>query len=176
MRNRGNGHMAIYNKDFDNLRVSSDVGWSDAAAAGAGMGANDVPSPDRAAVSADFRLINEIAVKGCRNKGITKAKLAVCGVGQRLVSKDDGTVRGEPLPMKVSHFDVGDHQAMADYAVTLSQEPGYNVCRSLAVYGASLGSKGRGKLEDIVFCIGVVGDMDADKGSTTRVEDLPPPL
>ena len=131
-------------------------------------------APNLEQITDDCSLLHSVASACCNMSGLQRGKLIVLGCGEMLTDMGGGAVRASRLPPIVGCFDLGCVHEMAGHANAISQRPGYNVYRSLAVYDApNIGANQRRTAKDVIFYFGVCCDLDADKNCQAVVEDLP---
>lgn len=129
----------------------------------------DTASPSSDTIASFIRRVHEHATEAMRAAGLDS------GAGVLVLSSYGRTPAGHPLPGRIRSFAIGDHQAMTAYALELAAEPHRNVFYGLQVMRRGLRRGQRGGLDDIIAVIGLVADIDADKGNSIRLEDLPVP-
>ena len=130
---------------------------------------SDTASPSSDTIASFILRVHEHATEAMRAAGLDS------GAGVLVLSSYGRTPAGHPLPGRIRSFAIGDHQAMTAYALELAAEPHRNVFYGLQVMRHGLRRGQRGGLDDIIAVIGLVADIDADKGNSFRLEDLPVP-
>lgn len=91
-----------------------------------------------------FKMIHDLAA------GID-GKLILSGFGENLIPINE-------------HFQIGDYEAMAQYAAQLNKQQGRNVYTPLVVMRPDLPSNAKGGEDDVVAILGFVVDFDAGRG------------
>jgi hypothetical protein len=117
-------------------------------------------TPDREAICSHVRMIHERAGRLAR-----LGKLVVASFGE-------DPVTGNAIKAKVEHFDIGKADEMTAAILRLSAEQYRNVYTPLAVFKKGVSTTAKGKEDDVLAILAVVGDFD-DADAARWDERLP---